>query len=144
MIGIVIVTHGKLGQAMLQTAEMIVGHQRNVHAVALDPDTNLDWLQGEIEKVVRLSDEGQGVLIMVDLFGGTPANAAAASMRWPQYECLCGVNLPMLLEALLAREQVPLHELSARIESMACQSIVNLKAVLQRGMPGTGAVQANS
>jgi PTS system mannose-specific IIA component len=143
MMGIVIVTHGTMGRAMIQTAEMIVGHQRNVHAVALDPDRNLDWLQGEVEQVVRLADEGQGVLIMVDLFGGTPANAVAASMRWHQYECLCGFNLPMLLEALLAREQTPLQELSARIEAMACQSVVNLKAVLERGVRGTEAPQGN-
>jgi len=143
MIGIVVVSHGTLSQAMIETAELIVGHQQNVHAVILDPDRNLAWLQDEVERVTQTADQGQGILILVDLFGGTPANAVAASLRWHDHECLCGVNLPMLLEALTLREQMPLRELSAHVEMTTRQSVVDLKDVLMRMAQGTGTSQAN-
>lgn len=143
MIGVVVISHGKLAQAMVETAEMIVGAQRNVHAVGLEPDRNLAWLRDEVEKVMPLADEGEGILFMVDLFGGTPANAVAANPRLSAYECLCGVNLPMLLEVLIAREQMSLQDLSTHVLTMACQSVINLKAALIPTSLGTRPTEAN-
>jgi len=134
VIGIVVVTHGSLGHVLIETAEMIIGEQENVHAIALNPDSNLDTLRDEVIQATQQADTGQGVLLLVDMFGGTPANAAAASRCAQSYQCLCGVNLPMLLEAFLRREEMPLDELAARVELLACESIVNLRAALERAL----------
>lgn len=132
MVGIIIVTHGPLAHALVETAEMIVGSQDNVHAVALNADGNLDRLRDKVEALAVTADTGQGLLVLVDMPGGTPANAVASGLRCQAWQCLCGVNLPMVLEALLLRQQMPLAELAARVESAACQGVVNLNAALER------------
>ncbi len=132
MIGIIVVTHGPLGRALLASAEMIIGAQENVHAISLDQDGNLDSLQEEVRRVARAADAGDGVLIMVDMFGGTPANAVASAESLLDRQCICGVNLPMLLEALLQREHMTLGQLTAHVERLACDSVINLRSALER------------
>jgi len=132
MIGIIIVTHGPLGSALLTSAEMIIGAQENVHAISLDQDGNLDSLQREVRRVTQTADTGEGVLLMVDMFGGTPANAVASAESLLDRQCICGVNLPMLLEALLQREQMTLAQLAAQVERLACDSVINLRSALER------------
>jgi len=134
MIGILLITHGGLGQALLDTAQMIVGQQENVRAVGLDPDSNLEQLRDRLDEAAARLDAGQGVLALVDLFGGTPANAMAALLRAHHYVCLCGVNLPMLLEALLQRDEMSLSELAAHVEKVAHQSVVNLNTALEQAL----------
>ena len=134
MIGIVIVAHGYLGQALLASAEMIMGAQTNVHAICLDQDGNLASLQEDVKRVAHAADTGHGVLLMVDMFGGTPANAVASAQSTLECQCLCGVNLPMLLEALVQREQMTVSQLTAHVERLACDSVVNLKCALERAM----------
>jgi PTS system mannose-specific IIA component len=136
MIGILLVTHGPMGRAMLDSAEMIVGKQKNVQAVALTPEANLDTLRQEVKLAASRVDAGQGVLVLVDLFGGTPANAVASNLPAHAYRCLCGVNLPMLLEALETRGRMALPELAAHVEEIACQSVVNLNTALERALRG--------
>jgi len=136
MIGILLVTHGPMGQAMLESAEMIVGKQDNVQAVALTAEVSLDALREQVKLAASRVDAGQGVLVLVDLFGGTPANAVASNLQAHAYRCLCGVNLPMLVEALVMRDQMALPELAAHTEEIACQSVVNLNTALERALRG--------
>ena len=138
MIGVVVVSHGPMGQALIETAEMIVGSQENVHAIALNADDNLDVLRAKVVQAIGRADRGQGVLAMVDMFGGTPANAVASVLTSGCCECLCGVNLPMLLEAFLQRADMSLGELAAHVESMSCSSVVNLKVALRRAREENG------
>lgn len=121
---------------MIESAEMIMGRQENVHAITLTTEANLDLLRGQIEQVAEIADVGQGLLVLVDMFGGTPANAVASNLRSHDYRCLCGVNLPMLLEAFAQRNQMPLAELAAHVEDIACQSVVNLNVALERALRG--------
>ncbi len=132
MIGIILVTHGPLGRALLASAEMIIGAQENVHAISLEQEGNLESLQREVGRVARTADTGEGVLLMVDMFGGTPANAVATVQVVPGRQCLCGVNLPMLLEALMQREQMTLRHLTTHVERLACDSVVNLRSAVER------------
>ena len=136
MIGIILVSHGPMARAMIKTAEMILGKQENLHGVSLNADTNLDLLRGRVETAAQAAEAGQGVLVLVDMFGGTPANAVASNLRGNNYRCLCGVNLPMLLEACLLRESMLLAELATHVEDVACRSVVNLNTALERTLRG--------
>ncbi len=103
MIGIVVVSHGPLAVGLIGAAEMIVGAQTNLRAVGMDPAAGVDQLRGEIESAVQAVGDANGALVLVDLLGGSPSNASAylATAGTP---VICGVNLPMLLELLMARE----------------------------------------
>jgi PTS system mannose-specific IIA component len=130
LIGIVIVTHGSLAHALLESAEMIVGRQQNVHAIALSADDNLDTLRERVSRTIPLANAGKGVLVLVDMYGGTPANAVALGQCLDGQQCLCGVNLPMLLEALTQREFKSLDELARGVAAVGCDSVVDLGAAV--------------
>lgn len=103
-IGVVLAGHGNLAQELAATAEMIVGHGDGIATVDLSPGTGLDGLDRLMRQAVDRVDEGLGVLVLVDLFGGTPSNAAALGIRERKVEVVAGVNLPMLLEVLTHRD----------------------------------------
>ncbi len=104
MIGVVIVTHGSLADVLLDTAELIAGKQEQVRALAFAPGEDVATLQLRIREAIRQVNKTQGVLVVVDLLGGSPYNAAAmVAMQQTGVEVVAGVNLPMLLELLPAR-----------------------------------------
>ncbi len=114
-IGLLIVTHGDMGEGILQAAEMIVGPLKGVTALSLNQGESLEDLHQRLSNSIVGLDSGGGVLVMLDLFGGTPANAAALALDRDGVEAVAGVNLPMLVEALQYRETVPLSQLATRI-----------------------------
>jgi PTS system mannose-specific IIA component len=105
MTGIIIVTHGKLSQALLATAEMIMGSQQSIGAIAFETGQDVLDLQEKIcQKLKEIAKDGEA-LILVDLLGGSPYNAAAMlAMTMPKVKVVTGVNLPMLLGILPGRD----------------------------------------
>jgi mannose/fructose/sorbose-specific phosphotransferase system IIA component len=103
-IGVVLASHGELACAMLASAELIVGQQANVAAVCLEPDDSLESFNVRLCQAVDGAERGAGVLVLIDLFGGTPANAAAMGLCDREYSVVAGANLPMLLEVLMSRD----------------------------------------
>jgi PTS system mannose-specific IIA component len=105
MTSIIIVTHGKLAEALLATAEMIIGSQQSIGAIAFETGQDVLDLQGKIcRKLKEIAEDGE-VLILVDLLGGSPYNAAAMlAMTMPKVKVVTGVNLPMMLGILSDRD----------------------------------------
>lgn len=104
MVGIIIVAHGSLAGALLNTSEQIAGKQEQIVALAFAPGEDVVELQLRIQEAIKQVDQSQGVLVLVDLLGGSPYNAAAlVAMQQPGIEVVAGVNVPMLLEIIPVR-----------------------------------------
>jgi len=110
MIGIVIVTHGRLAEELLAAAELIVGKIEGCISVSISPDEDMDKAEARIGSAIRKVNQGQGALILTDLFGGTPSNLSLTFLEAGQVEVLSGVNLPMLLSLATTRDDKSLIE----------------------------------
>ena len=100
MIGIVLVTHGNLARGLIAALEHVVGPQQCVSAVCIGADDDMEKRRAEILESVKACDTGDGVIVLTDLFGGTPCNLAISIMGHARIEVLAGVNLPMLSSLL--------------------------------------------
>jgi mannose/fructose/sorbose-specific phosphotransferase system IIA component len=104
MVGVVLAAHGPLPRALLESAGMIMGDLPQVTSVSLMPGDSLEGLVDRLQSAINEVNTDHGVLLLLDLFGGTPANAAALlTQQMPGVQAVSGVNMPMLLETLLAR-----------------------------------------
>lgn len=114
MIGIVLISHGRFAEGLLDAAEMIVGEMDNVVCIGLEPMDDIDLLIQRIQEAVNAVDVGDGALLMVDLFGASPFNASGrlALAQQDRLELITGMNLPMLVELLVQREGLSLKEAS--------------------------------
>jgi PTS system mannose-specific IIA component len=110
MIGIVLVTHGRLAVEFRQALEHVVGSQSQIESVTIGPDDDVEQRRFEIIEAVKRVDSGDGVAILTDMFGGTPSNLAISVMSRPKVEVLAGINLPMLVKLAKVRESCPLPE----------------------------------
>jgi len=110
MIGMVLVTHGRLAEELRLAMEHVVGAQRNVDTVCIGPDDNIDTRRAEIEACIKRCDTGDGVVLLTDMFGGTPSNLAISLMDREGVEVIGGVNLPMLVKLAKVRSNQPLCE----------------------------------
>lgn len=117
MIGIVIVAHGNLAQALLAATEHVVGKQRNAYAVAIEPNDDLHARQAEINALVKAANTGKGVVLITDMFGGTPANLALGAITGPDVEVICGANLPLLVKLAKVRDRPLAEAVAAALES---------------------------
>ena len=97
MIGLVIVTHGQLARAFVEALEHVVGPRENIRAICINPTDNVDLHRENILKSVEEVDSGQGVILLTDLFGGTPSNLAISALGVKPVEVIAGINLPMLV-----------------------------------------------
>jgi PTS system mannose-specific IIA component len=104
MIGIVLVTHGRLAAEFIAALEHVVGPQRNIRAVCIGPDDDMEQRRKDILECVAAVDEGEGVILLTDMFGGTPSNLAISVMDTAKVEVIAGVNLPMLIKLASVRE----------------------------------------
>jgi PTS system mannose-specific IIA component len=112
LVGIVIVTHGAMTDGLLDAARMIVGEQEAMAGVALKESDDIESLMERVAAAVETVDTGDGVLVLVDVFGASPFNASARlAMTRDGMEVLTGVSLPMLLELMVQREDQSLQEL---------------------------------
>ncbi|MFQ5564483.1 MAG: PTS sugar transporter subunit IIA [Parvularculaceae bacterium] len=98
MIGLVVVTHGRLAEEFLAAAEHVVGPQERIKAVCIGPDDDMEKRREDILKAARDVNSGDGVIILTDMFGGTPSNLAISVMEKANAEVVAGVNLPMLIK----------------------------------------------
>jgi mannose PTS system EIIA component len=98
MIGLVLVTHGKLAEEFRHAMEHVVGPQKLIETVCIGPDDDMDQRRTDILESVRRADDGNGVIILTDMFGGTPSNLAISIMSADKVEVIAGVNLPMLVK----------------------------------------------
>src|SRR5471030_1605595 len=124
MISVIIGTHGMFSEEILKSAEMIFGKQENVSTVTFKPGEGVDNLVEKYNKLISELDCKDGVLFMVDLFGGSPFNAASIiAMKNDNMEIVTGVNLPMILESLGSRDFSSLSELLAIAENSGKEAI---------------------
>ncbi len=103
MIGLVLVTHGRLAVEFVTAMEHVVGPQTAVEAICIGPDDDMEMRRADIAAAVARVDQGRGVIILTDLFGGTPSNLAISLMETGRIEVIAGVNLPMLIRLEGAR-----------------------------------------
>lgn len=104
MIGVVLVTHGKLAIAFLQAVEHVVGPQAHFEAICIEADDNMEMRRDDILAAVARADTGSGVILATDMFGGTPSNLSISVMQPGRVEVIAGANLPMLIKLAKARE----------------------------------------
>jgi PTS system mannose-specific IIA component len=98
MIGLVLVTHGRLAEEFYHAVEHVVGPQKFIETVSIGPDDDMDQRRQDILDAVARADDGHGVIILTDMFGGTPSNLAISVMNTGHIEVIAGVNLPMLIK----------------------------------------------
>ena len=103
MIGLVLVTHGRLAEEFIAATEHVVGPQKSVKAICIGPDDDMERRREDILRAVDEVDEGKGVILLTDMFGGTPSNLAISILDKGNVEVIAGMNLPMLIKLVTVR-----------------------------------------
>jgi mannose PTS system EIIA component len=110
MIGVVIVTHGRLAHEFRAALEHVVGPQDRLETISIGPDDDLDERRADMLAALARVDTGNGVVVLTDMFGGTPSNLAISAMERDNVEVIAGVNLPMLVKLASVRGESGLEE----------------------------------
>jgi PTS system mannose-specific IIA component len=110
MIGMVLVTHGHLATEFRAALEHVVGPQKQIVSISIGPEDDMERRRAEIIDAIREADSGDGVVVLTDMFGGTPSNLAISVMNGGKVEVLAGVNLPMLIKLASVRDTQPLEQ----------------------------------
>jgi len=133
MIGLVIATHSRLAEEFLNAAEMIIGPLRGVRTVCIRTEDNVEQIRENITRAMEEAGaDGEGVVIMTDMFGGTPANISLSFLDPQRIEVLTGVNLPMILKFFNTQEGLSLSELAGMLKAYGQQSISLASEFLQK------------
>jgi len=133
MIGLVVAAHGNLGAELLASTQLIIGPVRNARAVSINQDNSMEEIRTAIAAAVaEVGTDGHGVIIVTDIFGGTPANVSMTFLEPQAVEVLTGVNLPILLKFFNSQESLGLDELAEILKSYGRQSIALASEYLQR------------
>jgi len=133
LIGVVAISHCMLAEEMLRVAEMIVGPLKNCKAICFQPDQAVEEMIKLLKDSIKEVDEGKGVLILTDLFGGTPANISL-SFIGPGVEVVCGMNLPMLIKLAGCRVGHTLKETASLVKEYGQRHISLASEVLSRSI----------
>ncbi len=136
MVGIVIVTHLKLGEELLAVAELIVGKPEQFQAVSINPKDGVEEIKEKISEAIRRVDRGKGILILTDMFGGTPSNICLSFLEEWNIEVITGVNLPMLLKLSTYEEERNLGELAEFIKTYGQKNINLASEILKKNLKG--------
>ncbi|MDP5278312.1 PTS sugar transporter subunit IIA [Sphingomonas sp. DG1-23] len=110
MIGLVLVTHGRLAEEFVVAMEHVVGQQERIESICIGPDDDMESRRADIAEAIKNVDEGRGVIVLSDLFGGTPSNLAISLMEAGRIEVIAGINLPMLIRLGSARKTMKVTE----------------------------------
>ncbi|MAG30780.1 MAG: PTS fructose transporter subunit IIA [Deltaproteobacteria bacterium] len=122
-VGVLIVTHYRLGEEFLQALRLILPEAPEFEAVSVDPSRAVEEVRGAIASGLKTADKGSGVLILTDMFGGTPSNMSLSFHDEHQVEVVTGMNLPMLIKLATMRDEKPLDELAAFIKAYGQRNI---------------------
>ncbi len=122
-IGVVIITHYRLGHEFLQALRLIVPEARGFEAVSVEPSQSAEDMRRSIAEALAKVDQGEGVLALTDMFGGTPSNIALSFLKERRVEVVTGMNLPMLIKLATLSEEKPLEELAVFIKSYGQRNI---------------------
>ena len=118
----VIVTHGQLATELLAAAEMIIGHVAHIAAISIGWQDDVETARDEVERAVSRVSQGRGVLLLTDMFGGTPTNIAAMFIA-DEVEVVTGVNLPMVIKLATQTSEEPLHDVARRVRDQGREAI---------------------
>lgn len=136
MIGVLVTTHGNLGSELIRAAELIRGSLKGIIHVSVDQKKGVEDLKKEINTAIKKLDQGQGVLILTDLFGGTPSNISLSFLKEGKVEVITGVNLPMLLKLPDIREGMELKEFARLIKDYGVKNISLASEILSKKAGG--------
>ncbi|MBA29984.1 PTS sugar transporter subunit IIA [Hyphomonas sp.] len=129
MIGIVVVSHGKLARELVAATEHVVGEQDRFRSISIEVEDDIEARRDQIRETAKSCDAGKGVIILTDMFGGTPSNLAMSVMNAGNVEVLSGVNLPMLIKLAEVRGEMSLKE-AARVAAEAGRKYINIASEL--------------
>jgi PTS system mannose-specific IIA component len=132
MIGVLITTHGNLGKELIKAAQLIKGPLNDISHVSVDQTKDAEEIKREIGNAIKKLDKGRGVLILTDLFGGTPSNISLSFMKEGKVEVLTGVNLPMLLKLSDIKEDMSLREFACFIKEYGQKNISLASEILSK------------
>ena len=135
MIGIIILAHGELGPQFINTARLIgLNSEESLLAIAVSPGDSTDLLRDQVSRAIKSVEQGQGVLILTDLFGGTPTNLSLSFLKDGKVEVVTGLNLPMIIKAINSRSDHDLRTL-AKLASEAGKENIFLAGDFLRQKP---------
>jgi PTS system mannose-specific IIA component len=132
MIGVLITTHGNLGNELIKSAELIKGPLNNILHICVDQAEDVEDLKKEISNAIKKLDKGKGVLVLTDLFGGTPSNISLSFMKEGKVEVLTGVNLPMVLKLSEVKEDMTLRDFACIIKNYGEKNIMLASEILSK------------
>jgi PTS system mannose-specific IIA component len=135
MLGLLVVSHGHLAEQLVGAVRTIVGEVDALEAISIGWDDKVETSSKRIEDAIRNVDRGQGVLVLTDMFGGTPTNLALMLHEQDRIEIVTGVNLPMLIKFTSLRESAELHEAAAQVAERGREAIQVASQLLQ-AQPG--------
>ena len=134
MIGLVLVTHGRLAEEFVAALEHVVGPQKDCVAISIGPEDDMERRRADIVAAVAKVDSGAGVVLMTDMFGGTPSNLAISVMSESGVEVIAGVNLPMLIKFASVRDSLPLVQAVTAVQE-AGRKYINVASSLLADAP---------
>jgi PTS system mannose-specific IIA component len=130
-IGGVVVSHGQLANELLSAAETVIGPVDSIHAVSIGWHDDVEMAKDEIQRAIKQADQGSGVIVLTDMFGGTPTNISAMFLKEGAVEIVTGVNLPMIIKFVSSGRDGSLYDLAREIEEQGKQSIYRTAALLE-------------
>ncbi|HVF47262.1 MAG TPA: hypothetical protein VNA17_06840 [Pyrinomonadaceae bacterium] len=130
-IGGVIISHGQVANELLAAAEAVVGELSHIAAVSIGWHDDVEMAKGEIQRAIENVSTGKGVLLLTDMFGGTPTNIAAMFLSENEIEIVTGVNLPMVIKLASVHTEVTLHELAREVEDQGKEAICRAGMLLE-------------
>ncbi|MGV8059732.1 MAG: PTS sugar transporter subunit IIA [Smithellaceae bacterium] len=132
MIGVLITTHGNLGNELIKATELIKGSLTGVLHISTDQTKGVEDLKKEIGNAIKKLDKGKGVLILTDLFGGTPSNISLSFLKEGKVEVVTGVNLPMMLKLSDVKDEMSLSEYACMIKEYGKKNISLASEILSK------------
>ena len=130
-IGGVVVSHGQVANELLAAAETVVGNLNHIRAVSIGWHDDVETAKNEIARAIKQVSAGNGVLLLTDMFGGTPTNISAMFLQENEVEIVTGVNLPMVIKLASQNKEISLLEMAKEVEEQGKQSIYRTSALLE-------------